>query len=307
MDLTLSGVTAPNSLEYRCVVGSKDTGWQASDTCNITGLEEGKAYSVTAYIRDSVETSAYKEKTTTIYTAKTVTSVATTESGTCPSRNLDKSVAATETHNGTTLTGSCSQTNLTCNATKNSTSTTSNFPTTATVSLDATNKLVKMQIPANGYYNTNAYLKQTYASVASTIGLTAAKIVKGNTILGIAGTADKSISSSEVALLLTEHAVIHDSGDSNTGSTGNLGSTSNHTVPAGYTKYILFTTCSAQNNTNPMTITGCGITNLKHTYVNNGTGGRTEHIYFGILTTSGTLTINGAFWNMDLGIIGIKN
>ena len=59
----------------------------------------------------------------------------------------------------------------------------------ATCSLDTTNKRVQLTIPANAYYNTSAKLYATYATVASKIGLTAAKIVKGNTILGIAGTA----------------------------------------------------------------------------------------------------------------------
>ena len=59
----------------------------------------------------------------------------------------------------------------------------------ATGSLDSTNKRLRLKMPANGYYNTNNYLYATFSSIASLIGLTAAKIVKGNTILGIAGTA----------------------------------------------------------------------------------------------------------------------
>ena len=60
--------------------------------------------------------------------------------------------------------------------------------TTATASLDATNKLVKLKIPANGYYDTNAYVNVSYATLASLIGLTADKIVVGQTVLGITGT-----------------------------------------------------------------------------------------------------------------------
>ena len=44
-------------------------------------------------------------------------------------------------------------------------------------------------IPANGMYSTGNRIYAKYATIASAIGLTAAKIVKGNTILGIAGTA----------------------------------------------------------------------------------------------------------------------
>ena len=58
----------------------------------------------------------------------------------------------------------------------------------ATASLDSSNKRVKMAIPANGYHSTSNYLYTAYSSMASLIGLTANKIAKGNTILGVAGT-----------------------------------------------------------------------------------------------------------------------
>ena len=57
----------------------------------------------------------------------------------------------------------------------------------ATASLDATNKRLKMQVPAGGKYGTGNYLYAAYSTIASLIGLTAAKLVKGNTILGITG------------------------------------------------------------------------------------------------------------------------
>ena len=60
--------------------------------------------------------------------------------------------------------------------------------TTATASLDATNKIVKLKIPAAGYYDTNAYVNVPYSTLASLIGLTADKIVVGQTVLGITGT-----------------------------------------------------------------------------------------------------------------------
>lgn len=58
----------------------------------------------------------------------------------------------------------------------------------ATSSLDTTNSRVRLQIPATARYTTVAYLYATYSAMATTIGLTADKIVTGNTILGIAGT-----------------------------------------------------------------------------------------------------------------------
>lgn len=62
----------------------------------------------------------------------------------------------------------------------------------ATGSLDSTNKRVQLTVPANAYYSTASKLYIAYATLASLIGLTAAKIVKGNTILGITGTAVKA-------------------------------------------------------------------------------------------------------------------
>lgn len=67
-----------------------------------------------------------------------------------------------------------------------------------TISLDTTNKRVQLAVPANGYYNTSSKLYQTYANVASKIGLTAAKLVSGNTVLGIAGTATNMVPSSGI-------------------------------------------------------------------------------------------------------------
>lgn len=58
---------------------------------------------------------------------------------------------------------------------------------TATATLDTSNSELQMTIPAMGKYDTNNKLKATYAKIASLIGLTAAKLVKGNTILGITG------------------------------------------------------------------------------------------------------------------------
>ena len=109
MKLTLSGVKTSGTLEYRCKVGTKDTGWQTSPTCNITGLTEGTAYTVVAYARDKDYTSEEKNLTTTIYTSKTVTVASKTLAGKCPT-NSNTTVAATDVYEGATVTGTCSQT-----------------------------------------------------------------------------------------------------------------------------------------------------------------------------------------------------
>lgn len=58
----------------------------------------------------------------------------------------------------------------------------------ATATLDTTNSRVQLTIPVTGRYNTAAKLYVAYSTLASLIGLTAAKIATGNTILGLAGT-----------------------------------------------------------------------------------------------------------------------
>ncbi len=57
----------------------------------------------------------------------------------------------------------------------------------ATASLDNTNGRIKLQVPAVGKYGTGNYLYAAFATIASLIGLTASKLVKGYTILGITG------------------------------------------------------------------------------------------------------------------------
>ena len=46
----------------------------------------------------------------------------------------------------------------------------------------------RLKIPAKGYYDESSRLFRTNVNVASDIGLTASKIVQGNTILGVVGT-----------------------------------------------------------------------------------------------------------------------
>ena len=57
----------------------------------------------------------------------------------------------------------------------------------AEASIDATNKRIKLKVPATGKYGVGNYLYAAYTTIANLIGLTAAKLVKGNTILGITG------------------------------------------------------------------------------------------------------------------------
>lgn len=57
----------------------------------------------------------------------------------------------------------------------------------AEASLDATNSRLKLKVPAVAKYGIGNYLYAAYTAIASLIGLTAAKLVRGNTILGIAG------------------------------------------------------------------------------------------------------------------------
>lgn len=83
---------------------------------------------------------------------------------------------------------------------------------------------VYMPIPANGYYNTSNKVYASYATMASKIGLTAAKLVKGNTVLGIAGTAP-AMSTTKVSTTI-----------SSTYATSISGSI---TVPSGVTSAVL--------------------------------------------------------------------
>lgn len=57
----------------------------------------------------------------------------------------------------------------------------------AEASLDTENSRVKLKVPAVAKYGTGNYLYAAYSAIASLIGLTAAKLVRGNTVLGITG------------------------------------------------------------------------------------------------------------------------
>ena len=58
---------------------------------------------------------------------------------------------------------------------------------TANITLDSTNKLLRMQVPSEGKYGVGNYLQQSFATIANLIGLTSAKLLKNNTVLGITG------------------------------------------------------------------------------------------------------------------------
>lgn len=66
----------------------------------------------------------------------------------------------------------------------------------ATASIDNTNKKIKMQVPSDGKYSKKNYLYQTFSNIASLIGLTSAKLLKNNTVLGITGNSNNMDTSS---------------------------------------------------------------------------------------------------------------
>lgn len=59
----------------------------------------------------------------------------------------------------------------------------------ATPTLDDANSRVVIPVPETGRYDTSSKLYAAYSTIASLIGLTGSKIVSGNTILGVPGTA----------------------------------------------------------------------------------------------------------------------
>ena len=105
----------------------------------------------------------------------------------------------------------------------------------ATASLDATNSRLKMQIPATGKFSTGNYLYAAYSTLASLIGLTAAKLVKGNTILGITGNSNNMDTSGGDA---TAAQILSGKKACSKGSliTGTMANKSGVTVDAGVTQ-----------------------------------------------------------------------
>ncbi len=58
----------------------------------------------------------------------------------------------------------------------------------ATSSLDTGNKRVRLDVPGRAIYGDSALLYDTFANIASRIGLTAAKLAQGQSVLGVTGT-----------------------------------------------------------------------------------------------------------------------
>ena len=58
----------------------------------------------------------------------------------------------------------------------------------ATSSLDTGNKRVRLDVPGRAIYGDSALLYDSYANIASRIGLTAAKLAQGQSVLGVTGT-----------------------------------------------------------------------------------------------------------------------
>lgn len=58
----------------------------------------------------------------------------------------------------------------------------------ATASLDTTSSRLQMAVPVTGKYSTSSKLYATYTAIRSLIGLTAASIAVGSTVLGLSGT-----------------------------------------------------------------------------------------------------------------------
>ena len=71
----------------------------------------------------------------------------------------------------------------------------------ATASLDTTNNRLQMEVPATAKYSTTSKLYALYSTIRNLIGLTAAKIVSGNNILGLDGTATSDATLSSAAQL----------------------------------------------------------------------------------------------------------
>ena len=110
-------------------------------------------------------------------------------------------------------------------------------------SLDAANKRLKLKVPASGKYGTSNYLYAAFSAIANLIGLTAAKLVKGNTILGITGNNNNMDTSGADAaagnILSGKKAAVK--GTLITGTMPNKGAwtgattgSGNVTIPAGY-------------------------------------------------------------------------
>ncbi len=113
----------------------------------------------------------------------------------------------------------------------------------ATASLDVTNQNLKLKVPTTAKYGAENYLYAAYSAVASLIGLTSAKLVRNNTILGITGSSGNMDTSGATAaaadILSGKKAGVN--GGMVTGNMANRGAwtgattgNGNVSIPAGY-------------------------------------------------------------------------
>ncbi|MCD8365792.1 MAG: hypothetical protein LUC83_08305 [Clostridiales bacterium] len=110
-----------------------------------------------------------------------------------------------------------------------------------TASLDTTNSRVQLTIPATGKYSTASKLYATYSTIRDLIGLTAAKLATGVSVLGLTGTY-KGVGTATAAQVLSGYTFSSASLSGASGSMTNRGAVSpsaldpggSYTVPAGY-------------------------------------------------------------------------
>lgn len=109
----------------------------------------------------------------------------------------------------------------------------------AEASLDTTNSRLQMTVPETGKYSTASKLYAAYSAIRTLIGLTAAKIISGNTILGLAGTATSDATIRAESQLLKGVIAYGKNGVKYTGTIASLAAktytpgTSNQTIAAG--------------------------------------------------------------------------
>ncbi len=107
----------------------------------------------------------------------------------------------------------------------------------AAASLDTTNSRLQLTVPATGKYSTSSKLYAAYSTIRTLIGLTAAKIATGNTVLGVQGsykglgdaTAADVLSGKKfsTASLSNETGTLPDKTGTTTAATPSLDSTNN--------------------------------------------------------------------------------
>ena len=196
----------------------------------------------------------------------------------------------------------------------------------AEASLDTTNSRLQMNIPETGKYSTASKLYAAYSAIRTLIGLTAAKIISGNTILGLAGTATSDATISAASQLLKGVIAYGKNGVKYTGTIASLAAktytpgTSNQTIAAG--QYLSGAqTIKGDSNLKAANIrmgvpifgiTGTfggtiksgetKLTNKGHVTFTN-VNGTTRDLYAMELTGHGITPMMAAFWNDSYSVI----